>query len=179
MQVGEPDQEERAKRALKKQLEGLHSGHRSTILETISSIRADSQVSILPSVFELLADHEDEEIRTRIAMLLNDLKLQEAAPLLAEAVNNPDYSHVAHILAAACWQNGLSYGPQAAHFVRAAIEGTYQTAVESFTVLEEAAGDLAPEERMELIRSVDQGMSRAGEQKELLLQELKKVLEQY
>jgi len=179
MQIDEPGGEEKAQQRLQKQMDGLRSGHRATILDTLQSIRTDSNVSIIPGLIELLSLQEDEEIKSQIARLLNDLRIQEAAPLLAEAVIHPDHGHVSHILAAACWQNGLSYAGQADIFVRAAIEGSYQTAVESFTVLEEVAAELDNEERDNLIRMVDKGIPDAGEQKGLLLMELRKVLRQY
>jgi hypothetical protein len=60
-----------------------------------------------------------------------------------------------------------------------AIEGEFATAIEAFTVLEETAGKLEQEERKRLSEMIRHALSRADEQKKLLLRELIKVIETY
>ena len=164
---------------LKSQITALHSGNRTTILVTLDKIRSMSNISILPELFDLLMVQEDEEIVRGITSLLNDLKLQEAAPVLADAIANPEYETIQTRLIAACWQNGLSYGEYADTFVHAAIHGSFETTIEAFTVLEEAIGELEKEERLRLTARIRDAMSTADQQKQLLLKELIKVMESY
>ena len=179
MQMTSSDPENSEKEHLRKQVEALRSGNRTTVLDAIREIRADSSISILHELFELLPDQEDEEIIHAISSLLNDLKIQEAAEVLTEAIKNPAYQSIATILVAACWQNGLSYGKYADIFANVVIQGEYETAIEAFTVLEEAVGDVGKEDRSEMIKTIKHGMLKADEQKKLLLRELIKVIEQY
>jgi len=179
MQIASPDSTDNQQETLRGQIRALRSGHRGTILDTIKTIRTESSVTILPELFDLLVDQEDEEISREIVSVLNDLKSEDAAPVLAEALTNPVYEPVAHLLAAACWQNGLSYGKFADNFVMAALKGSYQTALEAFSVLEEAVGELSEEKRESLIRTVKHGMLRAEDQKKTLLRELVRILVQY
>lgn len=174
------DTEKNSKEQLKRQINAIRSGNRGSIMDALKEIRMESNIAILPELFDLLLEQEEnEEIVQEVASLLNDLKIQEAAPLLAEALENPTYEPITRILTAACWQNGLVYGKYASSFVRLAISSDYETAIEAFTVLEEAVGDLAPEEREKLVKEIKHGMSGAPEQKKLLLRELVKTIEQY
>lgn len=169
----------KTKAKLKEQISALRSGNRSTIMDAVKEIRKNSDVDILPELFDLLLDQDDEQIVLEVSNLLNDLKLKEAAPVLAEALLNPAYEAISRILAAACWQNGLSYGKYAEAFTKLIIETDLETAIELFTVLEEAVGDLEPEERSKLVLSIKHGMSGSEEHKKLLLRELVKSIESY
>ncbi|RLD93811.1 MAG: hypothetical protein DRJ13_15385, partial [Bacteroidetes bacterium] len=82
-------------------------------------------------------------------------------------------------LVAACWQNGLSYGKHIATFVDVVVSGDYSTAVEAFTVIEEAVGDLEQEEQKALLRSLKSKLQEVDEQKKTLFVELIKVIESY
>ncbi len=179
MQLEPVNPENNKKERLTDQIRALRSGNRTTILDAIREIRGESDVSVLPELFNLLLEQEDEEIIREASSLLNDLKVQDAAPVLAEAIGNPEYSPIATILTASCWQNGLSYGTHANIFVTAAIEGSFETAIEAFTVLEEVAGELEQEERDRLSALIKKHISGADEQKKLLLRELVKVIETY
>lgn len=173
------DSEKNKKEQLKEQINAIRSGNRTTVMDALKEIRKESNIAILPELFDLLLEQEDEEIIQEVSSLLSDLKIQEAAPILSEALEKPIYKPITRILAAACWQNGLSYGKYATTFTRLVISADYETAIEAFTVLEEAVGDLEPEEKAKLVLSIKHGMSGAEEQKKLLLRELVKTIEQY
>ena len=164
---------------LKGQIRALRSGNRTSIMDALKEIRDDSKIDILPELFDLLLEQENEEIVHEVSTLLNDLKLQEAAPFLAEALANPVYEPIARILASACWQNGLSYALYAESFTRLIIRADLETAIEIFTILEEAVGELEEDERNKLVLSIKHGMSGSDEHKKLLLRELIKSIESY
>lgn len=164
---------------LKHQLSALQSGNRSAILGALRDIRYSGSVAVLPGLFELLVEQEDQQITAEITGLLNDLKDQEAAEVLVAAIDNPDYEQIASLLVAACWQNGLSYEPYTDSFVRVAIRGDYATAIEAFTVIEEAAGNLRNEERQRLAGLISDGLEDADEPKRILLRELVRVITMY
>ncbi|MCP4313072.1 MAG: hypothetical protein GY790_17575 [Bacteroidetes bacterium] len=173
------DKENNKNEQLKGQINAIRSGNRTSIMDAMKEIRAGSSTAILPELFDLLMEQEDEEIIEEVSSLLNDLKIQEAAAILAEALENPAYQTITRILTAACWQNGLSYAKYADTFAQLCISADYETAIEAFTVLEEAVGDLEPEEREKLVLSIKHGMSGTDENKKLLLRELVKTIESY
>jgi len=171
--------EKNNKEILKEQIRAIRSGNRTTIMDALKEIRKDSKIDILPELFDLLLEQEDEEIIHEVSSLLNDLKLQDAAPVLVEALENPGYESITRILASACWQNGLAYGKYAESFTRLIIRADLETAIEVFTVLEEAVGEIEVEEREKLVLTLKHGMLNSDEHKKLLLRELIKAIKTY
>jgi hypothetical protein len=164
---------------LRQQIASLRSSNRSAILETLKELRSEGDVSVLPELFNLMLIQEDEEVLDEITTLLNDLKDKEAAEILAEAIANPEYDKIQTSLVAACWQNGLAYGKHIATFVDVVVSGDYSAAVESFTVIEEAVGDLEQEQRVKLVRSLKSKLQQVEDQKKSLFAELIKAVESY
>jgi hypothetical protein len=179
MQLEPTDSDKEKNERLKSQVKALRSGNRTSILDAIKEIRKGSSVSILPELFDVLVVQEDEMIIDAGSSLLNDLKTEDAIPVLVDAIKNPEYQPITSLLVAACWQNGLSYGKYAETFVKVAIESNYEAAIEAITVLEEAIGDMEEEERRRLSNMVKRGILDSDEQKKLLLHELIKIIETY
>jgi len=168
-----------SKNRLKQRIEALRSSNRTAILSTIKELRSEGDVSVLPELFNLMLIQEDQKILDEIVSLLNDLKDKEAAPVLAEAIANPEYLEIQSSLVAACWQNRLSYGKHISTFVDVLISGEYSAAIEAFTVIEEAIGELEQEDRMKLVSSMKSKLRDLDEQKKSLFVELVKVIETY
>lgn len=164
---------------LKAQIQSLRSGNRVAILTSLKEIRSRGDVSILPELFDLLLDQEDEQITGEISSILNDLKDKEAAPILAEAIRNPVFSEIIPILVSACWQNGLSYGDDLSTFVEVVISGEYEAAIEAFTVIEEAVGDIDQAEKDQLLMKLKSSLKEIDENKKPLVSELVKVISTY
>lgn len=164
---------------LKHQIQSLRSGNRTAILATLKELRSHGSVAILPELFDLLLDQDDGHVTAAISALLCDLKDEEAAPILAEAIDNKEYSEIQAILVSACWQNGLSFSKHIETFVEVVIKGGYDAAIEAFTVIEEAVGDLGPDERERLLKDLKSRSKEIGEQKRPLLSELVKVITLY
>jgi hypothetical protein len=172
-------EEDDNKSRLRIQAEALRSGNRPDILATLREIRTTGKVAILPELFDLLLDQEDEQIAGEIISLLNDLKNQEAAEVLAGAIGNPYYADLSTVLVAACWQNGLSYGRHLDTFVNVALNSDYETAIEAFTVIEVAVGDVPQEQRKKLVTSIKSRLPEMDAHKKSLLRELVRVIEAY
>jgi hypothetical protein len=179
MQLETPDREKSRAEALKRQVGALRSGNRSAVLAILEEIRSAGDVRILPEIFDLLLKQDDQEILHQAARVLNDLKVPEAAAVLADAVKLPAYRPIQQILVAACWQNGLNYGPYAEVFVTAALEGSLETSIEAFSVLEEAVGELELAEREELARKLRHELPAVSDEKQALLSELIKVIDSF
>jgi hypothetical protein len=164
---------------LKQQIAALRSNNRPAILETIKELRSDGDVSVLPELFNLLLTQEDEEVHRGITSLLNDLKEKEAADVLATAISNPDFKLIQTSLVAACWQNGLSYTRHLPIFVDVFVNGTYSAAIEAFTVIEEAVGELEVKDRDKLLRSLKSRIHKVDEKKKDLYAEMVRTIERY
>lgn len=164
---------------LRQQITSLRSSNRSAILSTLKELRISGDVSVLPELFNLMLAQEDEEVLGEITSFLNDLKDKESAEILAEAIANPEYAALQTALVAACWQNGLSYTKHIATFVDVLISGSYSAAIEAFTVIEEAVGDLEEEQRKELARSLKSKLQEVREEKKSLFVELVRTINSY
>ena len=171
--------EEEKKDKERSQIQSLRSGNHTAIIATLKDLRVHGKVSILPELIDLLAQQDKEDIILEITSLLNDLKDQEAAEQITRAIANPEYEAIQTPLVAACWQNGLSYGKYINTFVEVVLSGTYTAAIEAFTVIEEAIGDLEEKQRAQVVKNLKSGMLEADDQKKPLLSELIKVIESY
>ena len=171
--------EEKRNDKLRAQIQSLRSGNRSAILSTLKELRAHGHISVLPDLFDLLAEQESEEIIAEISSLLNDLKDQEGADLLSKAISNPDYKEVQAHLVAACWQNGLAYGKYINTFLEVVITGEYSAAIEAFTVIEEAIGDLEQNQRERMVTKFKARLKEVDDEKKPLISELIKTIERY
>ena len=164
---------------LQSQIQSLRSGNRSAILSTLQELRSHGNVSVLPVLFDLMLDQEDAEVNQAISSLLNDLKDQECAETLSAAIGNPELKEIQPTLVAACWQNGLSYVEYLDIFLEVVIKGEFNAAIEAFTVVEEAMGDLEKGQRDLLAKEIKIKVKDADDQKKLLLSELIKVISDY
>jgi len=173
------EEKESAELIQKEQINALRSGSKSAILATLKALRTSGKVFMLTELFNLLADQDDQDILATATSLLNDLKDQESVSLLTEAISNPEYEEIQSILVAACWQNGLTYGKYIDIFIDVAIQGGYSSAIEAFTVIEGAIGEVEQERRSDLITSVKHGLEGADDHKKALLRELLHVIERY
>jgi len=171
--------EEKRNDKLRDQIQSLRSGNRSAILSTLKEFRVHGHISILPDLFDLLVEQESEEVIAEITSLLNDLKDQEGAELLSKAIANPDYMEVQAHLVAACWQNGLAYGKYVDTFLEVVITGEYSAAIEAFTVIEEAIGDLEPNQKNRMVKKIKARLKEVDDKKKPLISELVKIIERY
>jgi hypothetical protein len=164
---------------LRHQIQSLRSGNKSAIVNTLKELRSEGSVSILPELFQLMLAQEDEQILGEIPALLNDLKDKDAAEVLVDAIANPEYKQIQQILVAACWQNGLSYGPYLDAFAEVLISGEYMASIEAFTVLEEAIGEVDSPGRKKLSSRLKSKLNEVDDLKKPLLSELVKTIESY
>ena len=161
---------------LQGQIQSLHSSNKNAILGTLKELRSKGSVSILPELFQVMLLQEDEQILEEITALLNDLKDQEAAEVLAAAIANPEYVGIQHTLVAACWQNGLSYSKFLGIFAEVLISAKYEAAIEAFTVLEEAIGEVDAPVREKLVSRLKSSLNKVEDVKKPLLVELIKTI---
>lgn len=164
---------------LAEQIQSLRSNNKTAILGTLKELRIKGSISILPDLFQVMLVQEDEQILGEISALLNDLKDQDAAEVLAAAIANPEYQKIQSTLVAACWQNGLSYGKYLGIFAEVLISATYTTAIEAFTVLEEALGEVDETMREKLSSRLKTRLNELDDLKKSLLEELIKSIDAY
>jgi len=172
------DQRENQKK-LQGQIQSLHSGNKSAILNTLKELRSLGKVAILPDLFQVMLVQEDAQILGELASFLNDLKDPEAAEILAMAVANPEYKSIQTTLTAACWQNGLSYGKHLDIFAEVLVSADYETALEAYTVLEEAIGEVDTPGRQKLSDQLKSRLTKVDEELKPLVVAMVNTIDSY
>jgi len=159
--------------------QALRSTNAHVLKQSLEKVRVEGQTPLLIEIFDLMLRQKEGEIYDLCCALLNDLKTQEAADQLAMALGQEEYLSIQKDLVAACWQNGLSYAAHVEAFAKLALEGSYETAIEAFTVLEEAAGELELSQRDALAEKLRHGLLDCPEDKKALLMELVKIVDHF
>ncbi len=169
----------KAKEAEKKQISILRSGNTTATIKVIDEIREKGNITILPEIFEVMLDTEDDEVMEACTTLLNDLNNQEATTFLVAALKNQRYRPVRSALVSSCWQSGLDYHTQVPLFARLLLREDYATAIEAFTVIENSIGDLSDEEIVQLTDTLNSGLNETADNKKKLIREMIKVIKEY
>lgn len=146
------------------------------VLAKIAELKTTGKVSILPCILDLLRADQKEAINSEVLNLVSDLHSQQCVPIVVEYINHLKGSEILSRLISACWQSQLDYGEHLETFADCFITGTYQDALESFTVIEEMilrSNNLIIEScRLHLLSR----QSEVNEDKKPLFKELIKIL---
>lgn len=162
---------------LNKKLEAdLFSAQPETVISALNSLKKEGNEHYLPHLFELLNSNPGEEVEDEIIKLLNNLKVREAAPILAEALTQSKYKPIRKTLATACWQNGLDYKDHFLVFLDLVIEENWETSFEAFTVIDNMENYPAGEVVEQARDKIRQAVKNAGEQKKYFLHEILTML---
>lgn len=179
MELENRERENRILEQEKRRISILRSGNTRAVIETIEEIRLDGNISILPEVFDLMADTEEESVINKCASLLNDIKSPDAAGLLVDALKEKKYTSIHSMLLAACWQNGLDYQKDILLFAEFLISSDYQASIEAFTVIENSLGKIEEHQRLKLIKMLTDKLSQATPEKQILMKSMISVIREY
>ncbi len=157
-------------------LNNLKSLDSEFLIETIEQIRESGNRQIMEGLVDLLHTTIDLEVRSSILALLSELKHQESALLLIEAIKNEKYLNVRKDLICCCWQNGLNYIDQVSLFVDLTITESFQTAFEAFTVIEHMYGKSDDLVILQECKKIEAAYQNATKEKAYLYNELLTIL---
>jgi hypothetical protein len=115
----------------------LNAGSINAVLGKLKELHKTGNVAILPLVLNLLDKNQNEEIAKEVFILLNELKDSKSVPVIVNHISKYPTGKYFSKLIASCWQSGLDFSSHLAVFVNCFIEGNYEVALESFTVIEE------------------------------------------
>ncbi len=150
----------------------LFSSDTPTVLAALDRIKIEGTTSQLPLLFELLNSGAEETVTQKILTILGSLKVRDAVPVLAEALQDPRYKPIRKSLATACWQNGLDYRDSFPVFVDLVIHEAWETAFEAFTVIENMEHFPGKEILEQTTDTIHSALNDAGPQKKYFLHEI-------
>lgn len=163
----------------KRMISILQSGNTSAILSTIKDIRNNGRTTVLPEIFNLLQETEDNEVLGACTELINDLKKEDAVPYLVSAIKDKTLKDIRHHIVSSCWQNGLNYSDHLDLFIDLVIKDDYLVAIEAFTLIENHLMYL-DEQRIDYIQEkLSNALNRSTSEKKDLISELLDVIKNY
>lgn len=163
----------------KKTIEKLYSAKEEVALDAIKTLRETGDPTVVPFVVQLYISTDNPKIERALENFLKDIKDQEAAKTLAEAIENPKNNDKLTQLVSICWQTPLNFGPYIDVFVKVAIEKDYQTTIEAFTVVEEALPYAAPHKISSEVERLKDKLPTIPKEKQLLIKELINTMKSY
>lgn len=150
----------------------LFSANTAVVISALNTLKEKGNSAYLPLLFDLLNSNPEEAIEKEILFILDNLKMKDAVPYIAEALQNDKYLPIRKKLTMACWENGLDYSNYLPVFVNLVINEKWETGFEAFTVIENM--EYFPEQGiMNLAKEkIHTALKEADEQKKYLLQEI-------
>jgi hypothetical protein len=150
----------------------LRSDKISTVLTALFELKDTGNITYIPILLDLLSTNPDEQVEKEITDILNNLKVQKAVPVLAEAIQDPKYNSIRRKIITACWQNGLDFKNQLPVFVDIVIQEEWETGFEAFTVIENME-EYPERELVDLaIRKIHDALPGTDGKKKYFLQEI-------
>jgi hypothetical protein len=161
------------KKKLDKNIEAnLFSGNTATVISALTTLKEKGNSGYLPLLFDLLNSNPEAEIEKEIIFILYNLKIKEAVPVLAEALQNKKYLPIRKKLTTACWENGLDYKNYLPVFVDMVINEDWETGFEAFTVIENMESYPEREILDAQMEKIREALKNAVEQKKYFLHEM-------
>lgn len=108
-----------------------------SVLAKIRELKKTGKASILSHILDLLKPDQKPEIKAEIFDLISNLRHQQSVPVVVKYIKQLKGTGDLSPLIASCWQSQLDYSDYLETFADCFITGTYQDAIESFTVIEE------------------------------------------
>lgn len=114
----------------------LQSKQKQTLIDGIQQFKEKGKTEELIEIIILLNTTTDEEIRRLSGNLLFDIKKQDAAPVLVNAIENITFKNIRKTLVSACWESGLDFSEYLPVFSELVRNSDFETSIEAFTVIE-------------------------------------------
>jgi len=157
-------------------LNRLNSSNYFVIIEALREIKEYGTINIIPHLFDLINKNTPDIIKKDILRLICDIKEQDAAPVLVDAISKRDFGDDTSQVVATFWQSRLDFSNYLPTFIRIFINEDYQTALEAFTVVEDSAPNITGEMQEECINMLKSAVNSISKDKKPLFDELTKVI---
>lgn len=150
----------------------LFSANTEVVISALDALKEKGTSAYLPLLFDLLNSNPEAAVEKEILFILENLKMKDAVPFIAEALQNQKYLPIRKKLTTACWENGLDFKEYLPVFVDLVISADWETSFEAFTVIENME-NYPEEEILEISRNkIFDALKNAGEQKKYFLHEI-------
>lgn len=149
------------------------------IAHKLNEIRKTGKPNIIPLVASLLEKHDGDGIEKIVLEILSQLKDKECVPYVIESVKKKNSDLIKKKLIMTCWQSGLDYSEYIVIFAQEFLKGSYETAIEAFTVIEEWIHNTSKEQIIACKTFLNENINKVKEDKKDFYLELVKFVERY
>ncbi|MFO7940480.1 MAG: hypothetical protein R6U66_12110 [Bacteroidales bacterium] len=158
----------------KEALKQLEETSEQALLEALEFVREEGTNKLLVKSIQLLAHTENKQVQKKGIQLIEDLKQDEAAEVLAEALDQEEYASIHATLLSACWKNGRNYAAYLPTFIRHFIDQPFEVAFEAFTVIEQQP--VSPNQASEALLELKEQQGVITDEKKALYTQLLDLL---
>lgn len=116
---------------------------------TIKKIEKEDDFRLIKPLIELGKRNRHINVKLEIGQLLYDLKLTKAHPIILKELKNMDANPFRSVLISTIWNANIAALDHLDLFVKIAIEGNFEEAIECLTVIEESEGVIIEEQVLE------------------------------
>jgi hypothetical protein len=155
----------------------LNSGNMTSIRIRIRELKTTGSATLLPLVLELLDNNPAEDIIRDVLSMLSDLREQKCAPVIARFISEKSRSEIVSEIITSCWESRLDYSAHLDVFADCFLVGNYQTALESYTVIEEMVWRSDSKSITDCRKRLMDRISEVNEEKMPLFHELIRTLD--
>ncbi len=128
----------KGKKETKRLAERLFSANDGEVLTVIREIRERGDPSLIEALLKVYDTTSSPGVIHAVAGVIRDMKSQAAVEKLFPALQNISDPERRRELIAACWQSGLDFSRYIGTFLEIFTEADYLTALEAFSVIENA-----------------------------------------
>ncbi|MBN2598660.1 hypothetical protein [Labilibaculum sp.] len=157
---------------------GLSSLDNKVVLNSISQLRKEGKPEDIAPLLDLMISNSDKEIQLSIHNFLADLKNQDSAKIIIEAIANKKYLTIKKILVSICWEASIDFSKYISTFVDLLIVSDFETSFEAFTVIENLTEKISEESKPVEMAKLKDAISEVSPEKKGILHEAIHIIDQ-
>ncbi len=156
----------------------LNTEDSKEILNTLKDVKKNGRVVIIPLIVQLLDNDKDDAVKKEVLNILGQIKMEEAVPYIVAELKQDEDNYRADLIMT-CWQSGLDFSSHIENFIEAFVYGDFQTAIESFSVIEEWIHNASEEQVQNSRQLLIDNLKQVSEERKAFHLELIKLVESH
>lgn len=172
--------EKKLSKSVEKILNGLYSSKHEEIIKALNEIPAKGNDHVILPLLELYLSTGSSEIKEKVSKIVLQLRAESSIDILLDALKNKKFEPIREFIISSFWNNNWDMGDHIATLTEYAISGSFSTALEVLTVIENQEGPFDDELLMEAIVSTREFISQnRDDERTPLIISLNQVLENF
>lgn len=124
----------------------LFSGDDSKVMAALKKMEEQGDSSLVAPLIEAFFSTHQQELRSKMAGMLSELKVSGAHQAFADALNNERFAPIHSELMAFMWNSGINAPQHLPTIVRVSLKGEFMQTFEGITLIESMEGPFSEEQ---------------------------------